>query len=105
MMRLMLRRLFAFRGHGTILACRDVTPMLSEFIDRELDPAMLDKIREHLDLCAACRQFTASLEQTAHMLRADPSAAIPDEAARELIEHLRQAYRRAQDELDGPPSA
>ncbi len=105
MMRLVLRRLFAFPGHGKVLACRDVIPMLSEFIDQELDPEMLGKIREHLDLCAACRRFTASLDQTARMLRADPSAAIPDEAARELMAHLRQAYRRACDELDEHTSA
>ena len=105
MIRLMLRRLFTFPRQGKVLACRDVTPMLSEFIDRELDPETLRKIREHLDMCAACRRFTASLEQTSRMLRADPSASIPDEAARELMDHLRQAYRRAREELDENTSA
>ncbi len=104
MIRLMLRRMFPFLGKGRILACREVTPKLSEFVDRELGPVMMGKIREHLDVCSACRRFMETLETISRTLRADPAAPIPEEAARERMENLRAEYRRAREELDDKTS-
>lgn len=99
MIRLMLRMMFPFLGKGKILACREVTPMLSEFMDRELGPEMMVKILEHLDVCSACRKFKESLEATSRMLRADPAAPISEKAAREMMDNLRAEYLRAHKEL------
>ncbi len=74
--------------------------MLSEFIDRELDPETMGKIREHLQVCRACRRFTESLEKTSRILRSDPSYPMPEKAAQELMTTLRKEYRRSQRELD-----
>jgi len=104
MIRLMLRMMFPFLGKGRVLACREVTPMLSEFMDRELGPEMMVKILEHLDICSACRRFKESLEATSRTLRADPAAPIPEKAAREMMENLRAEYRRAREELDDKTS-
>ncbi len=100
MIRLIMRRMFPFLGKGKILACREVTPMLSEFMDRELGPEMMVKILEHLDACSACRRFKESLVTTSRTLRVDPAAPIPEKAAREMMENLRAEYRRAREELD-----
>ncbi len=104
MIRLILRRMFPFLGKGKVLASREVTPMLSEFMDRELGPEMMVKILEHLDACTACRRFKESLETTSRTLRADPSSPIPVIAAREMMENLRAEYRRAREELDDKTS-
>ncbi len=104
MIRLIWRRMFPFLGKGRVLACREVTPMLSEFMDRELGPEMMLKILEHLDVCSASRRFKESLEATSRMVRADPAAPIPEEAAREMMENLRAEYRRAREELDDKTS-
>ncbi len=104
MIRLILRRMFPFFGKGRVLACRKVTLKLSEFMDRELGPEMMEKIFEHLDVCSACRRFMASLETTSRMLRADPAAPIPEKAAREMMDNLRAEYRRAREELDDKTS-
>ncbi len=87
-------------GKGRVLACREVTPKLSEFVDRELGPVMMEKIREHLDVCSACRRFMESLVTTSRTLRADPAALISERAAREMMENLRAEYHRAREELD-----
>ncbi len=104
MIRLILRKMSPFLGKGKDLACREVTPKLSEFVDRELGPVMMGKILEHLDVCSACRRFMESLETTSRTLRADPAAPIPEKAAREMMENLRAEYRRAREELDDKTS-
>ena len=100
MIRLLLRRMFPFLGKGRVLACREVTPLLSEFIDQELGPEMAEKIREHLDVCTACRRFTKSLENTSRILQKDPSSPIPEQTAREMMDNLRAEYRSSRKELD-----
>ncbi len=100
MIRLVLRRLFSFGGRERVLPCREVTARLSEFIDRELGPEMMRKIRDHLEVCTACRRFVKSLERTSRMLRLDPSLSMPEDAARELMDVLREESRRAQREID-----
>lgn len=100
MLRFLLRRMFGTPGQGRILPCREVTPLLSQFLDRELDPEMTKKLREHLEVCSACRNFLESLERTSQILRWDPSTPIPEEAAREIMENLRVEYHRALKEMD-----
>ena len=73
---------------------------LSEFVERELGPEMMGKIHDHLAVCAACRRFVKSLKRTSRMLRLDPSLPMPEDAARELMDALREESRRAQREID-----
>lgn len=100
MLRYLLRRMFGAPGRGRILPCREVTPLLSQFLDLELDPWMTKKLREHLEVCSACRKFLESLEKTSQILRWDPSTPIPEGAAQEIMENLRVEYRRALKEMD-----
>lgn len=83
------------------MLCHDVGPLLSEFIDEEVDAATLEKMKEHLDMCAPCRKFMESLEKTSRMLQDDPSVQIPEEAAKRMMEKLRTEYQRAREELGG----
>lgn len=100
MIRFLLKRLFPFGDKGRILACREVTPRLSEFLDKELDSETIEKIRAHLDVCSACRRFVKSLENTSQLLRKDPASPIPEDAAQKLMDSLKKEYRRAHEELD-----
>ncbi len=100
MIKLFLRRLFALPEKGRVLTCREAVPMFSEFMDRELDLEMREKIREHVEVCPACRRFLKSLENTALTLRLVPSCTIPEERAHEMLDNLRAEYRRAREELD-----
>lgn len=100
MLQFLLRRVFGTGDKGRILPCREVTPLLSQFLDRELEPGTTERIRDHLEVCSSCRNFLESLEKTSQILHWDPSTPIPEEAARELMENLRTEYRRALKELD-----
>ena len=100
MFQFLLRRMFGAPGRGRILPCREVTPLLSQFLDRELDPEMTKKLREHLQVCSACRNFLESLDRTSQILRWDPSTPIPEGAAQEMMDNLRVEYRRALKEMD-----
>ncbi len=100
MIRLVLRRLFSFGRRERVLPCREIMTRLSEFVERELGPEMMGKIHDHLEVCAACRRFVESLERTSRMLRLDPSLPMPEDAARELMDALREESRRAQREID-----
>lgn len=92
MMRFYLRRMLGFLRKERVLTCAEVAPMLSQFIDQELGPETMGKIREHLKICPACRRFMESLENTSRVLRADPAALIPEEAARDMLDKLRKEY-------------
>ena len=83
---------------GEIL-CHDVGPLLSEFIDEEVDAATMGRIREHLGICAPCRKFMESLEKTCQMLGKDTLQEIPEDAAKQMMEKLRTEYQRARKEL------
>lgn len=85
---------------GEIL-CSDVGPLLSEFIDEEVDAQTMGKIREHLGICAPCRKFMESLEKTCQMLGKDTPQEIPEDAAKKMMEKLRAEYQRARKELGG----
>ncbi len=100
MLRMMMRRMFAYGGKERVLACREVTPRLSEFIDQELDSRMVGKIQDHLEVCTACRRFVDSLEKTSKLLGMEPSAAIPEDSAKDIMASLRKEYRDAVKELD-----
>ena len=38
----------------TMMSCRDVGLRLQSFLDDELDPGRMERIREHLDACVDC---------------------------------------------------
>ena len=100
MIKLLWRRLFARQGGQKELPCREVVSRVTDFLDFELDAEMEGRIREHLDVCTACRHFVNSLENTIRSLHSDASCTIPDEKARQLLSNLRAEHRRALEELD-----
>lgn len=104
MIRLYLRRAFPFLAKGRMLTCQEAVPMFSEFMERELDPEMMKKIREHVEVCSACRKFLKSLEETALTLRMVPSCSISEQSTREMMDNLRKEYSRAYEELDAKTS-
>jgi len=61
--------------------CRKMFAVLSEYLDRQLDPAVCAELETHLDACKPCIGYLASLEETVrrakrHRTRpADPKVA------------------------------
>ena len=77
----------------TVPECNDVFARLSEYLDQELPPDLCDRIEEHIQGCPPCVEFVESLRKSTELCRRfldeTPSAPLPEEMRRELME----AYR------------
>ena len=58
--------------------CHEVEGLLSAYLDGELEPAVSTSVRDHVDVCAACRQRLANLESVGRMVRRAPYYQAPD---------------------------
>ena len=77
--------------------CREVFARLSEYLDRELDPALCAEIERHNEECAPCQAFLASLRKTVELLRDHEPVTLSDEARRAVLAEY-ESLRRS---LDG----
>lgn len=84
---------------GEKLTCRDVYPLVSEFIDDEVNPEMMEKIHSHRETCLPCRNFMESLENTTKLVQLCPALSIPEESANKMMESLRERYRYIRREM------
>jgi len=50
--------------------CHDVIRMLDDYVDRELGPGEIERIRRHLEICAACADEVRFEERVLRSLRA-----------------------------------
>jgi anti-sigma factor RsiW len=71
--------------------CREVNELLGAYVDGELEPAVSASVRDHVDVCAACRQQLASAESIGRIVRQAPYHQAPDA----LRARLRQARPRS----------
>lgn len=69
--------------------CQHVRDLSSDYIDEELNPDMVEKVRTHLGWCAPCRAFVRTLRATVELLRASPKREAPDSLRDQLRETLR----------------
>lgn len=81
------------KGHEHGAGCHELAARLSEYLDRELDPAVCAEIERHLGDCPPCRDFLESLRRTVGLVRTAPDRnALPEEIKRRIVE----AYRKAE---------
>lgn len=59
------------------LRCRDVLVLLPDFVDDELSPEVVTRIRAHLDGCDVCEKFGGEYGALVASLRAGHAAAPP----------------------------
>ena len=50
-------------------ACKTLCAALSDYLDRQIDPQLCAKLEAHLDACAPCQAYLASLEETVRRCR------------------------------------
>ena len=80
--------------------CRSLFERLSEYLDGEIDAEGCADLDAHLADCPPCREFLESLRRTVRLVQSDPSAALPVEARRAVVD----AWRKAQDAVRGGPA-
>ena len=74
--------------------CQTVFAMLSEYLDRELPSETCDELERHIEDCAPCVEFVASLKKSIALGRQYRPAAEVPELAPAVRESLRAAYAR-----------
>ena len=70
--------------------CRELFAKLSEYLDRELDPALCESTDKHLEDCSPCQEFLESLRRTVALLARLPGEPLPEETRRQMRESLRR---------------
>ncbi len=74
--------------------CREIFARLSEYLDDELEAALCNEMKGHLDGCEPCKVFLESLRRTVRLVEGVEAAPLPQTIRQEV----RDAYERLQRE-------
>ncbi len=80
--------------------CRALKDQLSEFIDGELDDALCEEIKKHMESCDNCRVMVDTLRKTVILYRDAPQETVPPDVHSRLVKVLdleQLAKKRDQD--------
>ena len=75
------------------MRCREIFARLSEYLDRDLDPALCEHIEEHLDGCPPCLAFLASLRATVALLGETEPIELPEAVRIEILDRFARLRR------------
>ena len=74
--------------------CKAMFAELSDYLDEQLDDSLCDELEKHLDGCAPCKAFLASLEATIDQCRTAPEERPDRKKAGELLRKLLTDYEQ-----------
>jgi len=83
--------------------CKAMFAELSNYLDEELDDSLCEELEKHLNGCAPCKVFLASLEATIEQCRKVPAECSTSKKSAQLREDLARNYRRAVSALKTGP--
>jgi anti-sigma factor RsiW len=69
-------------------SCKDLFAELSNYLDEQLDDSMCERLERHLDGCAPCKDFLASLQSSIEQLRHLPPESLSKAKAASLRDEL-----------------
>jgi anti-sigma factor (TIGR02949 family) len=72
-----------------IASCREVVDLVTEYLDRGLDPASRRAFERHVVICPPCRGFLAQMRQTGLVARADRDDLVPEALRERLVDAFR----------------
>ncbi len=76
-----------------VRTCGDAIDLFTEYMERDLVPALSRRLREHLAGCPPCEEFLASLGRTRAAVRALRSDDIPEDCRASLRAFLDRELR------------
>ncbi len=82
------------KANGGARSCKSLFARLSDYLDHELDPETCAKLEAHLDGCAPCKVYLASLEETVRRCKQQCSEELRTKINSDLRELVKQAYAR-----------
>jgi anti-sigma factor (TIGR02949 family) len=100
MIRHILDKIIPSRRRRWWIGCSDAFPVLSEFMDKELDEDLMAKMQRHLEDCPPCQNLFNSLEKTKDLCRQTPDREVPQDLAQDLMGRIRKEYEEAKRHLE-----
>jgi len=85
----------AFSEEPKPVRCKAMFAELSNYLDEQLDDSLCEELERHLDGCAPCKVFLASLESTIAQCRKSPAECPSGKTAVRLRKELMKNYARA----------
>jgi RNA polymerase sigma-70 factor, ECF subfamily len=79
-------------GHTT-MKCEELLAALNEYVDGELDPAICDPFREHLQGCNPCQIVVDNIRQTIRLYKAEEQFELPAKLHERLSRVLREQWK------------
>jgi predicted anti-sigma-YlaC factor YlaD len=70
------------------MTCREAIAILDDYLESALTPDVLEKLEEHLRVCAPCRAYLATYERTAQLAAKANRVEMPPEVKRRLRDFL-----------------
>jgi predicted anti-sigma-YlaC factor YlaD len=70
------------------MTCREAIAILDDYLEWALTPDVLEKLEEHLRVCAPCRAYLATYERTAQLAAKANRVEMPPEVKRRLRDFL-----------------
>jgi RNA polymerase sigma-70 factor, ECF subfamily len=75
--------------------CKALFAELSNYLDEQLDDSLCEELEQHLNRCAPCKTFLATLEATIELCRKSPAEHPAGRKSTRLRQDLIRSYRRA----------
>ena len=76
------------------MLCKSILSKLSDYIDRDLDPGICDKIDKHIAECKPCQAFIRTFKKTVKLLHSHQADSVPQETHRRLHQRLHQHIQK-----------
>ena len=71
------------------LDCPGVRDAASDYLEEDLDPAIVARLQRHLEACGPCQRFIDTLSRTVKLLRGVPKDKAPSEPKARIIASAR----------------
>lgn len=74
------------------MKCEELVRYLSDYIDQNLDEALVTEAQEHLTTCQNCRIVLDTTQQTIFLFRKQGLRTIPAQRRQRLYDQLQEAF-------------
>ena len=75
------------------MTCRECVELLMAFLDGELDAALCEHFRQHLERCPPCVTYVETYQITVRLSRKLACSEVPPDVAERLLAALKQAQQ------------
>jgi len=78
------------------MKCEDLLRMLNDYVDGDIDPAVCEQFRGHLEGCNPCKIVVDTIRKTITLYRGQEVYDVPAEFSHRLYDALRKKWDESQ---------